>query len=266
MSSDYLEINRKSWNDRTKVHVDSSFYDNESFIKGADSLKEIESAILGDVRGKRILHLQCHFGQDSISLARRGAHVTGVDLSDVAIDEAKKLAEKCRVDIDFICSDVLELVNTDIGQFDLIFTTYGVIGWHPDMERWANVINHCLVPGGKLILVEFHPVVWMFNDDFDEVAYRYFNEANPIIEEGGTYADDEGSLKTKSVFWNHGLSEVMGPLLKRGLNVNDFQEYDYSPYSCFNDCVSISEGRFRIRKMDDKLPMVYSLLIEKAGI
>ena len=142
MMENYQELNREAWNKRTKVHLESSFYDQEAFLKGASSLNPIELELLGDVRGKSILHLQCHFGQDSISLARLGAKVTGVDLSDQSIAEARKLSEQCHVDVHFIESDVLELNGKLDGQFDVVFTSYGTIGWLPDLEKWAGLLPH----------------------------------------------------------------------------------------------------------------------------
>ena len=159
---DYLEINRKSWNNRVDVHLKSDFYDVEGFLKGESSLNDIELGLLGDIKGKSILHLQCHFGQDTISLGRLGANVTGVDLSDKAIDHAKILAGKANVNATFICCDIYDLPAHLNEQFDIIFTSYGVIGWLPDMNKWAQIISNYLKPNGKFVFVEFHPIVWMF--------------------------------------------------------------------------------------------------------
>jgi 2-polyprenyl-3-methyl-5-hydroxy-6-metoxy-1,4-benzoquinol methylase len=177
---DYLNINRKLWNDKTSVHYQSDFYDVKSFIKGKDSLNPIEIELLGDISGKSILHLQCHFGMDSISLARRGGMVTGIDLSDQSIKQAKDLNERSGTKVDFILSDVYSLPQNLNKQFDIIFTSYGTVGWLPDMDKWAGVIQHFLKPGGKFIMVEFHPVVWIFDDNFKEIIYKY-SDIDPII-------------------------------------------------------------------------------------
>lgn len=256
---DYIAINKKSWNNRTDVHVDSDFYDVKSFIEGKSSLNEIELNLLGDVKGKSILHLQCHFGQDSISLSRMGAEVTGVDLSDKAIAKGKELAAQLGTSTEFICSDVYDLPNHLDKKFDIVYTSYGTIGWLPDLDKWAKVIAHFLKPGGQFIFVEFHPVVWMFDDAFQNVAYNYFN-AGPIVEtESGTYADREAALKEEYVMWNHGLAEVLTSLLQNGLQLTAFQEFDYSPYNCFKHTIEIAPKKYRIAHMDDKLPMVYAL-------
>ncbi|OZI09074.1 SAM-dependent methyltransferase [Siphonobacter sp. BAB-5385] len=255
---DYLEKNRNTWNQRTLYHLQSDFYDLEGFMKGATSLKDIELGLLGEVAGKTILHLQCHFGQDTLSLARMGAKVTGVDLSDIAIYSAESLA--IQMDLltpQFICSDVYDLNLNQ--QFDLVFTSYGVIGWLPDLDRWAEVIARHLKPGGRLVFAEFHPVVWMFDSHFRYVQYSYFN--TEAIEETtqGTYADPDAPITTDSVGWNHSLGEVLSSLISQGLQVNFFQEYDYSPYDCFAETLEVEPGKFRIRHLDAKIPMVYAL-------
>ncbi|MDQ1085774.1 MULTISPECIES: bifunctional 2-polyprenyl-6-hydroxyphenol methylase/3-demethylubiquinol 3-O-methyltransferase UbiG [unclassified Siphonobacter] len=255
---DYLEKNRNSWNQRTLYHLKSDFYDLEGFLKGASSLKSIELDLLGDVQDQSILHLQCHFGQDSLSLARMGAWVTGVDLSDIAIYSAQSLAVQMNLlNAEFICSDVYDLRLNQ--QFDVVFTSYGVIGWLPDMDRWAEVIARHLKPGGKLVFVEFHPVVWMFNENFRYLQYSYFNKE--AIEEviSGTYADPEAPITTETVGWNHSLSEVMGNLLKHGLQIQSFEEFDYSPYNCFSETVEVEPGKFQIQPYEGKIPLVYAL-------
>ena len=241
---DYLEINRRSWNERTKVHIDSDFYDNKTFLEGRNSLNQIELDILGDISGKSILHLQCHFGQDTISLTRLGAKATGVDLSDEAIQKARELAEQTGSDARFINCDVYSLPDYLEGQFDLVFSTYGTIGWLPDIDQWARVVSHFLKPQGELLLVEFHPVVWMFDDDFEKVAYKYTN-SDPIQEtESGSYTDNEAPIHTELVSWNHGLGEVVTACVNTGMEIELLKEYDYSPYNCFPNMIEKKAGHF----------------------
>jgi 2-polyprenyl-3-methyl-5-hydroxy-6-metoxy-1,4-benzoquinol methylase len=258
--SEYKEVNRQSWNDRVDAHLESDFYDLEGFRRGNTSLTEIELDLLGEVSGKSILHLQCHFGQDTLSLQRMGANCTGIDLSDKAIEAAKKLNEELGLNARFIACDVYDSPNHINEKFDIVFTSYGTIGWLPDLDRWASVISHFLKPGGMLVFVEFHPVVWMYDDDFTEVKYSYL-KSDPIVdEEEGTYADREAEIKIRNISWNHGLSEVITALLKQGLKIESFKEYDYSPYNCFNGTVEFEPGKFRIEKLEDKIPMVYSVV------
>jgi ubiquinone/menaquinone biosynthesis C-methylase UbiE len=256
---DYIEINKQSWNNRTDFHVNSSFYDMDSFYKGKNSLNDIELNLLGNLKGKSILHLQCHFGQDSISLQRLGAEVVGVDLSDKSIEMANEIALKTNSNAKFICSDLYNLPNVLDKQFDIVYSSYGTIGWLPDLDKWASVIQHFLKPNGKFVFVEFHPVVWMFDDDFDRIGYNYFN-TGPIVEtEIGTYADRNADLKQEYVMWNHGLGEVMNSLIKNGLSIFSFEEFDYSPYSCFRHTVEYDPKKFRIKHLDNKIPMVYAI-------
>lgn len=257
--NDYLEVNRQTWNEKTKTHIASDFYDQPNFLDGKSSLNQIELDLLGDVKGKSILHLQCHFGQDSISLSRMGAQVTGIDFSDKAIAEAKEIAAQVGTDTRFVCCDVYSLPELITGSFDIVFTSYGTIGWLPDIEKWAGVVAHFLKPEGRFIMAEFHPVVWMFDNDFKEIQYRYFKD-EPILEtESGTYAEKEAPIQTKTITWNHALSEVWSALANQNIAISQFREFDYSPYNIFPDSEEFEPGKFRIKKFGNKLPLVYAL-------
>ena len=259
----YIEINKHSWNNRTDTHLKSDFYNMEGFLKGQTSLNPIELELLGDVKGKSILHLQCHFGQDSISLSRLGAKVTGIDLSDKAIENAVKIAEETNADTHFICCNLYDLSHYLDQQFDIVFTSYGTITWLPDLDRWAELITKFLKPGGQFIFAEFHPVVWMFDDSFEKVAYNYFN-AEPLVEtENGTYADKDAKISQSYVTWNHSMSEVVNSLLKENLYITDLKEYDYSPYNVFSNMEEFEKKKFRIKHLGNKIPMVYSIIAEK---
>lgn len=256
---DYIAINRESWNNKTATHLQSDFYDLKGFLAGKTSLKSIELELLGDVRGKSILHLQCHFGQDSLSLGRMGAQVTGVDLSDRAIEQARLLAEKTQIEANFICCDLYDLPRHLDEKFDVVFTSYGTIGWLPNLDRWARLIASYLKPNGQFIFAEFHPVVWMFDDQFRQIAYNYFNSGAIVETETGTYADREAPISQEFVCWNHSLGEVITSLIENKLVLNTFNEFDYSPYNCFNNTLEAEPGRFRIQHLGNKLPMVYAL-------
>ena len=259
----YLEINRNSWNKKTDIHMLSDFYDMKGFLSGNSSLNEIELHLLGDIKGKSILHLQCHFGQDSISLGRMGAKVTGVDLSDYAIEKARVLSKETNTEVDFICCDIYDLPNHLNKQFDIVFTSYGTIGWLPDMERWAEVIAKFLKPNGKFVFVEFHPVVWMFDDNFEKISYNYFNTGAIIESETGTYANKSANIQQEYVMWNHSISEVVNSLIKNELTINSIDELDYSSYNCFNKSIEIAPKKFRIQHLENKIPMVYSIVATK---
>ncbi len=263
MGEDYLKLNKEAWNKRTIAHLESSFYDNESFIKGRSSLNPIELELLGNVEGKSILHLQCHFGQDSISLSRLGANVVGVDLSTEAIKAARDLARQSDQNTQFVESDVYELPSKLDRKFDYVYSSYGTIGWLPDMNKWAHIVDHFLKPGGSLILVEFHPVVWMFDYDFDRIDYSYFNDG-PISETNeGSYTDGSEELEFTDISWNHSLGEVLSSLINSGLSISYFKEYDYSPYNCFKGMIEKEKGKFTIEKLDHRFPMLYSVKASK---
>lgn len=259
----YLEINKNSWNAKVEPHLKSDFYFVDEFLNGRSSLNSIELELLGNIEGKTILHLQCHFGQDSISLSRLGAKVTGIDLSDKAINAAKDLAGQCETNTEFICSDVYNLPNILDQKFDIVFTSYGAIGWLPDLDKWAGVISRFLKPDGKFIMAEFHPVVWMFDDDFKEIAYSYFNE-KPIVEiSEGTYADFSADIVQEYVMWNHSMAEVLQSLINHNFELKNFQEFDWSPYPCFKRVEEFESKKWRIPKFGNKIPIVFALTAQK---
>jgi 2-polyprenyl-3-methyl-5-hydroxy-6-metoxy-1,4-benzoquinol methylase len=261
--TDYIEVNRSLWNERVVCHVESAFYDVAGFKAGKSSLTEIELNLLGDISGKSLLHLQCHFGQDTLSLARMGARVTGVDLSDKAIEAARQLAAETGIDSKFICCNVYDLPQHLTETFDVVFSSYGTIGWLPDLHAWAGIVARYLKPGGMFVFAEFHPVVWMFDNDFERVGYSYFN-TGPIVEtEYGTYADSNAPLDHQSVCWNHSIAEVVNNLLSHGLSIEAFQEFDYSPYNCFKHTEAFEPGKFRIAHLSNQIPMVYALKVRK---
>lgn len=260
---DYLETNKASWNNKVNFHISSEFYNVEAWKNGKSSLHDIELNLLGAVSGKSILHLQCHFGQDTISLARMGAKTTGIDLSDKAIEVARNLAKDMNVDASFICCDLYDLPQHLDSKFDIVYTSYGTIGWLPDMDKWAEVIQYFLKPGGQFIFVEFHPVVWMFDDDFKGVAYDYFNKGAIIETYTGTYADKEAPIVQEYVMWNHSISEVVQSLLGKGLSIKSLMEYDYSPYNCFRHTEQTDINKYIIKHFGNKIPMVYSVVAEK---
>jgi 2-polyprenyl-3-methyl-5-hydroxy-6-metoxy-1,4-benzoquinol methylase len=259
----YFEANKELWNNRTVVHKDSTFYDLPSFLAGKSCLKEIEIRELGNIKGKNILHLQCHFGMDTLSLARMDAKVTGIDISDTAINEAKKLNEELGLNAEFICCNVYDLKDHLNKKFDIVFTSYGVIGWLPDLNKWAEIINHYVKPGGFFYMAEFHPVVWMLDEDFEKVKYYYHNQELIEMDVQGTYTDRYADIQGKEYSWNHSISEVLNALINHGLQINFFNEYSYSPYPCFNNIMQGSDGNWRVKGMEDKIPMVYSVKATK---
>ncbi len=258
--NDYFKTNQSLWDQKTEYHKNSEFYDLKGFKNGKTSLNSIELEELGqDINGKSMLHLQCHFGQDSMSWARMGAKVTGVDLSSKSIELARSLNDELELDVKFVQSNVLELDLDE--KFDMVFTSYGTYCWLPDLTVWAKVIQKHLKPGGIFYIADFHPMIQMLDYDTDlSILYPYFNRGTPFMEEMvGTYADREADIRHKEYFWMHSLAEIMTPFLELGFSVESFKEFDYSPYNCFPNQTEVAPGKFKLGNPDIAMPHVFSL-------
>jgi 2-polyprenyl-3-methyl-5-hydroxy-6-metoxy-1,4-benzoquinol methylase len=266
LARNWLTVNRKSWDDRVDIHKNSTFYDLDMFRKTRDALMPIEKRELGDVLHKSLLHLQCHFGMDSLSWAERGAIVTGVDFSEKAIQVARELATELNYfDAHFIQSDIYDLPNNIFidHQYDIVFTSYGTIGWLPDINEWAKVVAHFLKPNGTFYIADFHPFLWTLSNDFSKIEYNYFG-GEPIIEvEQGTYADYNAPINNPTVSWNHSLSSLINALINNGLRIKFVNEYPFSPYNCFQNTVLGDDGFYRIKGLENMIPMMYSIKATK---
>ena len=258
-----FETNRESWNKKVAVHAASDFYNLEEFKNGASSLNDYELNALGDVSEKSLLHLQCHFGQDTLSWSRMGANCTGVDLSDEGIKLAKGLSNKLELEAKFVCCNVLNVSNHISEKFDIIFTSYGTIGWLPDLNHWAEMIYERLKPNGVFYIVEFHPIAWMFDYTSDPPKLKYgYMQKDAIYEEyEGTYANSNSKLISKEYGWNHSLSEVINSLINAGLKIELFKEHNASPYNIFPNLIKNKEGMF---EMSNKLyPLIFEIKASK---
>ena len=263
-NTDYFALNQNLWNQWTGWHVRSKFYNVEGVLAGAEPLREIELGLLDDLSGQRLLHLQCHFGLDSLALARRGAHVTGVDLSPKAVAAGRVLAERTGLPLDFICCNVYDtLKHVPTNHFDVVYVSYGTIIWLPDLKPWARVVAGALRPGGRFLFVEFHPVLMMLSEDNLELQYAYFNRG-PVLELAtGSYADRTQTAAHPSATWNHSLADVIAALLEAGLQLTSFAEYDFSPFDCFPGLKETAPGRYQLTSRPGLLPMIFSLTAEK---
>jgi len=250
---DYIKINAQSWNKRTEVHVKSKFYDIPGFVEGKNTLQDIERSDLGDVTGKSLLHLQCHFGLDTLSWARLGAQVTGVDLSSTAIEKAKELSLETGLDSHFICSDIYEFGSTSKEKYDIVFTSYGALCWLPDLDKWAETIAHSLKSGGTFYIAEFHP----FYDIFS--GYSYFHSPEPDVDEEGTYTENDSGETTTLITWAHPLSDVVNALIQAGIHITELNEYPYSPYNCFEGMTEREKGKYYVTHKDQDIPLVYTI-------
>lgn len=228
---DPIAANRTLWDAWTRLHRDSDFYDVPGFLGGQDPLNRIETQELGDVSGKRLLHLQCHFGLDSLAWARRGADVTGVDFSPEAVTTARELAEKTGVEATFVESDVYALEDLGLGTFDIVHTSYGVLSWLPGLDRWARIAASHLTDGGLFHLVENHPLPGVFDDDGETLRWPYLATGEPLrLESKGSYVGriEEGPLT--EYCWPHGIGEVVTALVGAGLRIEWLREHPRTPY------------------------------------
>ncbi|HXY44677.1 MAG TPA: class I SAM-dependent methyltransferase [Acidimicrobiales bacterium] len=258
--TDYLALNRRNWDERVAIHVASGFYAVDRFVEGEDHLHEFESAELGDLRGKRIVHLQCHFGMDTLSLARRGALVTGLDFSSPAIVEARALAARLGVEARFVEANVYDAVGALGDTYDLVYTGKGALNWIPDLAAWAQVVAALLGPGGRLYLSEYHPLMLMLADDALEFEWPYFNTGPQVWDEPATYADPEAVLEhTRTVEWPHPISEVIGSIIDAGLRLEFFHEFAESSFARFPFMEQVGPRLYRMPAGMPQLPLMYSI-------
>ena len=198
---------------------------------------------------------------DTISLARMGVKVTGVDLSDKSIEKAKYLADVTNCEADFICCNIFDLPNHLKTTFDIVFTSYGVINWYPDLNKWGEIVNHYLNEYGKFVMVEFHLVLWMFDTNFEKIESAY-SRNDPFITISETYTNSNKKGSYKEITWNHGLSKIFQGLLCNDLQITNFEEYDYSPFNLFGNMTE-ENGKFRVANMEHLLPILFSIEAKK---
>lgn len=258
-SDKYFQSNQKLWDGWTKLHQKSEMYDVEGFRQGKSSLNFIELEELGSVEGKSMLHLQCHFGMDSISWSKLGAEVTAVDFSESAIEVANSLNSELSQSVTFIQSNIYDLKDKIDRHFDIVFTSYGVISWLPDIDRWAETIAHFLKKGGIFYMVEFHPIAWIFDDDA-KIRYPYFHHAKPDRDiSEGSYAEREAGFSQEYFNWNHSMSDIINALLRHGLEIKFLNEFPFSVYDCFENSVQDKDGWWRFDLPEDSIPMMFSI-------
>lgn len=267
---EYLQANQKWWDQRALEHQASEFYDLEGFKSGKDRLRSIELTELGDVSGKFLLHLQCHFGLDTLAWARRGAMVTGIDFSPKAISIARSLSEELDIPVYFYCSDIYELPNKLSGEFDIVFTSYGVLHGLPDLQAWGQIIAHYLKPGGIFYIVEDHPMFRVFRPkpggEF-KAERSYFYSAGPQrIEMKGSYATEGKGASGVSFVWDHSLGEVINSLIQAGLRIEFLHEFPFAARAKFPFMVQGEDGWWRLPPHQHGIiPFLFSLLAKKPG-
>ena len=263
--NEYLEANKASWNELVPINAKAvAYYDAEAFKSHKMSLRSVELAELGDVSGKSLLHLGCHFGQDTLSWATLGAKVTGVDFADKAIAQARSLSRELEIEAEFVLSDIYGLPDVLDGQYDIVFTSYGVLRNLPDLQKWAQVISHFLRPGGTFYIAEWHPfsyVMYRGDDAVDwQVRYSYFHTREPMkVEHRVSYADRSAKVVQPSYHWSHGLGDMINALTSVGLRIEFLNEYPQTIWPQFPFLEEGSDGWWRPKEGHDLIPLIFSL-------
>ncbi len=264
MNDKYFEANLKRWNELVAIHAKSDEYDIEGFLKGKSSLKPIEIKELGNVKGKSLLHLQCHFGLDSLSWARIGAKVTGVDFAPEAVRLARELNEQLNLDAKFIEANIYDLPELLNEKFDIVFTSYGVLCWLPELDKWAKMIYDFLKPKGIFYIVEFHPFAWIFDDENEKellIRYNYFPQKEPMrFDADGSYANPNAKMEhTEDYEWTHSVSEIINSLISAGLKIEFFNEHNVTCYQQFPFVKKDEDEWFRLKNQKATIPLMFSL-------
>ncbi|QPF82401.1 class I SAM-dependent methyltransferase [Bradyrhizobium genosp. L] len=258
-ATDWRARNMAMWNRKVSDHIRSPVYDVPGFIAGRSSLRSHEIRDLGDIGAKHLVHLQCHIGLDTLSWARRGARVTGLDFSQTSIAAARRIAARCELDAEFVIADVYEAPRVLGRRFDIVYTGVGALCWLPDIARWAQVVRDLLKPGGELYLFEFHPVEWMLDwraADRTELKFDYFTPCEGCVDRR---AIDDAAIAPGTVQWNHPLGEVITALAAAGLNITELRELDRSVLKRRPEMEDAGLGMFRMRPGMPQLPLMYVL-------
>jgi 2-polyprenyl-3-methyl-5-hydroxy-6-metoxy-1,4-benzoquinol methylase len=258
------DVNRARWDYLARRHgADGRFYDVDAFLAGDSTLNDLEVASVGDVAGLDLLHLQCHIGLDTLSLARLGARVTGLEFSPVAVERARGLAKETGLEVSFVCADVLEPPESLTGRFDVVFASYGVLCWVPTAAAWMKTVAACLRPGGTLVLVEIHPLVTMIGTlDPLVVDFPYGGEQPQRFRSESSYAADGlPEQAQETVEWPHSLGEVVTGAGQAGLVVEALTEWMDEPYE--PKLVRGEDGRYRLPWGDQFLPVTYTFRARK---
>ncbi|HEU4919163.1 MAG TPA: class I SAM-dependent methyltransferase [Candidatus Limnocylindrales bacterium] len=267
-----LRDNEALWDAWTRVHEASEFYDLEGFKRGGIRLRPYEIQEVGPVAGKDLLHLQCHFGIDTLSWARLGARVTGADFSEAAIGLARSVAAEIGIpDARFVRAKLDDLPNVLEADFDVVYTSRGVLGWLPDIRRWAEVVAHFVRPGGRFYITEIHPVAQVFENEGVEpgqllLRYPYWEHADPLsFPVVGSYADPEADVTGHTEYgWDHGLGEIVTALIDAGLRIESLREFPFVDWR-LDFLVEADDGTWRLPpEVEGELPLFFSLLATKA--
>jgi SAM-dependent methyltransferase len=263
---DYFALNRAHWDEVTGIHVASPFYRTEAFRRGAMVLDPIAVEGVGDVKGKSLLHLQCHFGLDTLSLARLGAEVTGLDFSAPALKEARALASQTGLPARFVEANVLQ-APADLTGFDIVFASWGALCWIPDIPAWMRTAAHALKPGGRLVLIDGHPAMLMMAGDGPapfSVGYPYQTDEPIIIEGAGDYADTNAKVAAdRTAEWMHGIGRILNAAVDAGLVIRRLDELDRVPWHALPQLEQVDANYWRLPAGAPTFPLSFRLLAER---
>ena len=268
----YFRTNRDHWDELVGIHVKSrgpEGYDVEGFKRGRSSLHPVEIEEVGDVRGKKLLHLQCHFGLDTLSWAQRGARVTGVDFSEKGIAQARALASELGIEAQFVLSNVYDLPKVLEDEFDIVFTSYGAICWLPDLRVWARIISGFLHSGGRFYIIDRHPFTDVFYDEPDAtdlwLSSPYWRGPDPIRGEyDGTYADKGARLGNRVEYsWTHTVGGIVNSLIDAGLRIEFLHEFPFCVWEIFPFTIRGDDGYYRLREGPERIPLLFSIKASK---
>lgn len=271
----YVRKNRELWDEWTDINVRSAFYDVDGFKRQPPPLDAVIREGLGELTGRSVLHLQCHFGLDTLRLARQAREVVGIDFSAKAIAFARGLAAELGIAARFVETDLYELPAALDGEFDRVFTSYGAIEWLPDLPRWGELVARYLRPGGAFFIADGHPTMWMFDGEAEDglhVRYPYFQPPEPleIPPTVGNYADPTATVTKTAYSWPHAISDVVMALVRAGLHIEDFREHAHAAWKAFPFLVEdAAEGTgpgercFRMPPDRPQIPLMFSLRARK---
>lgn len=260
----FFDANKELWDKFAKINFESKNYRVKEYLEGKSVLNSIELKEVGNVQGKTLLHLQCHFGLDTLSWAREGAIVTGVDFSLEAIQLAQELAQRSGVEATFIQANIYDLPEMLDEKFDIVFTSYGVHCWLNDLTRWGEIVAHFVKPGGTFYIAEFHPLQWIFDwdakDDF-KIVRGYFHDPSPLVfEVDGSYADERSKFEPQPDYeWAHSMADVVNAIINAGLRIEFLHEFAKSPFPNFSFLNQSDDGYWYYNNPDVQLPLVYSI-------
>lgn len=271
---DSFELNKANWNERAALHAASPDYQVQKFIDSAEHLSDVvrfDLPRLGDIRGLQALHLQCHIGTDTLSLARLGARLTGLDFSRASLEQARRLAEACQQGIQFFEASVYEAAHK-LGEqrYELVYTSIGALNWLPRIDDWAQNVAALLKPGGRLFLREAHPILLSLDESCEDelrIAHPYFEHREPQVwDDEQTYVQSDAKLTaTLTHEWNHGLGEIISALLRHGLTLTALEEHDSVPWEALPGQMQRgTDGEWRLRSRPERLPLSYTLQAVKS--